>query len=293
MALLFSVLEQGLIYAILALGVYITFSVLDFPDMSVDATFPLGAAVTAVMMNAGFSPLLTLPAAILAGALAGAVTGIIHVKGHVSSLLSGIITMTGLYSVNLRIAGKANLPFFSMDTLFKNDLVAALPVGVRAYAPLLILLALTLLVKCVLDWFFATRAGYLLRATGDNPQVVTALAKDGGMQKILGLSLSNALVALAGCIMCQHQRYFDISMGTGTLVIAVASVIIGMNLLRGAAFLKPTGMVIVGSILYKACVALALSAGLQPTDLKLITAVLLLAILVVGRQGKGKVKRRA
>ena len=208
MNLLLSVLEQGLIYAVLALGVYITFKILDFPDMTVDSSFPLGAAVTALMIQSGFSPLLTL------------------------------------------------------------------------------------LVKLLMDAYLSTRSGFLLRATGDNPTLVASLAKDSGKVKILGLSIANALVSLAGCVMCQYQRYFDISMGTGTLVLAVASVIVGTQLLRGLRFLGPTLAVILGSILYKGCVALALSLGLSPFDLKLVTAALLLIIIVAGGHRR-KVKRRA
>ena len=289
MAQLLGVLEQGLIYAILALGVYITFKILDFPDMTVDSSFPLGAAVTALMISNGIDPLWSLPASLLAGALAGTITGVIHVRFHVGDLLSGIIVMTGLYSVNLHIAGRSNVQLFSFDTLFKNPLISGLPTGVQAYAPVIVLALLTLLVKLLMDGYLATRSGFLLRATGDNPTLVASLAKDSGRVKILGLAIANGLVALAGCVMCQYQRYFDISMGTGTLVLAVASVIVGTQLLRGLRFLKATTAVVLGSILYKACVALALSLGLSPFDLKLVTVVLLLIIIVAGgHRKKGK-----
>ena len=293
MNLLLSVLEQGLIYAILALGVYITFKILDFPDMSVDSPFPLGAAVTALMIQAGMPPLATLPVSMLAGACAGALTGVIHVRFHVRDLLSGIIVMTGLYSVNLHIAGRANVQLFSYDTIFKNPMISALPFEVQTYAPVVILAAATLIVKLIMDAYLATRSGFLLRATGDNPTLVATLAKDAGSVKILGLSIANALVALSGCIMCQYQRYFDISMGTGTLVLAVASVIVGTQLLRGMRFLRATTAVVLGSILYKGCVALALSLGLSPFDLKLVTAALLLIIIIAGGHGRKKVRRHA
>lgn len=293
MSLLLGVLEQGFIYAILGLGVYITFRILDFPDMSVDSTYPLGAAVTALMISNGVNPLLTLPAALLAGAVAGVVTGVIHVRFHVSNLLSGIIVMTGLYSINLHVTGnRANVPFFNNVTLFKNGLVSALPDGLRPYAPVIILFVLALACKLAMDWYLSTRSGFLLRATGDNETLVSTLAQDSGKVKILGLSIANALVALAGCVMCQYQRYFDISMGTGTLVLSVASVIIGTQLLRGLRFLRTTTAVIAGSILYRGCIALALSFGLSPFDLKLITAALLLLIIVGGGYRK-KVKRHA
>ena len=291
MSILLSVLEQGLIYAVLALGVYITFKILDFPDMSVDSSFPLGAAVTALMISNGVSPLLTLPASLLAGAAAGALTGLIHVRLKVRDLLAGIIVMTGLYSVNLHIAGRANVQLFSCSTIFKNDFISALPEAVAPYAPVLILAVITLAVKLLMDAYLATRSGFLLRATGDNPTLVATLAQDSGRVKILGLSIANALVALSGCIMCQYQRYFDISMGTGTLVLAVASVIVGTQLLRGLRCLRTTTAVVLGSILYKGCVALALSFGLSPFDLKLVTAALLLLIIVAG--GRKKVKRHA
>jgi len=293
MALFLSVLEQGLIYAILALGVYITFKILDFPDMSVDSSFPLGAAVTALMMSKGISPLWTLPASMLAGALAGMLTGVIHVRLKVRDLLAGIIVMTGLYSVNLHIAGRANVQLFMNDTIFKNPLVSSLPFEVQPYVPVIILAVLTLLTKVLMDLYLATRSGFLLRATGDNPTLVATLAKDSGSVKILGLAIANSLVALSGCIMCQYQRYFDISMGTGTLVLAVASVIVGAQLMRGLRFLGATTAVVLGSILYKGCVALALSMGLSPFDLKLVTAALLLLIIVAGGHGRKKVKPHA
>lgn len=292
MTLLLGVLEQGLIYAILALGVYITYRILDFPDLTVDSSFPLGAAVTAVLITKGWSPLATLPVALAAGTVAGIVTGVIHVKFRIRDLLSGIIVMTALYSVNLRVAGKANVPIFNMQTLFKNDLVSALPKGMQPYVPMIILALLVLVCKYVMDWFLSTKAGYLLRATGDNPNLVTSLAKDSGTVKIMGLAIANGLVALAGGVMCQYQRYFDISMGTGTMVIALASVIIGTNMFKNARFMRPTFAVIIGSILYKGCVAIALSLGLVPTDMKLVTAVLFLIILIAGN-GRKKVKHHA
>ena len=293
MSLLLSVLEQGLIYAVLALGVYITFKILDFPDMSVDSSFPLGAAVTALMIQGGVSPLLTLPVSMIAGAIAGAITGIIHVKFKVRDLLAGIIVMTGLYSVNLHIAGRANVQLFSFGTILKNDFISGLPSSIQPYAPVIILAVVTLAVKLLMDAYLATRSGFLLRATGDNATLVATLAKDAGKVKILGLSIANALVALSGCIMCQYQRYFDISMGTGTLVLAVASVIVGTQLLAGMRFLRATTAVVLGSILYKGCVALALSLGLSPFDLKLVTAVLLLIIIIAGGQNRKKGKRHA
>ena len=291
--MILSILEQGLIYGILALGLLITYRILDFPDLTVDSSFPLGAAVSAVLTLQGMPPWLTLLCALLAGSLAGLVTGLIHVKCHVRDLLSGIITMTGLYSINLNIAGKANLPLFSGETLFRNSFTKSLPAWIAPYATVLTILLIALAAKLLLDWFLKTKAGYLLRAAGDNAAVVTTLARDQGTVKIMGLMIANALVALAGAVMCQQQRFFDISMGTGTMVIGLASVIIGTNLFRRATFIKSTSMAILGSILYKACVSIAISLGLEATNMKLITAVLFLLILVMSQAKRKKVRIHA
>lgn len=291
--MILGILEQGLIYGILALGLLITYRILDFPDLTVDSSFPLGAAVSAVLTLNGMNPALTLLCGMLAGAVAGLVTGLIHVKCKVRDLLSGIITMTGLYSINLRIAGKANVPIFGTDTLFRNAFTKALPDWLGDYATLIIILLIGIAAKLLLDLFLKTKAGYLLRAAGDNASVVTTLAKDQGTVKIMGLMIANALVALAGAVMCQQQRFFDISMGTGTMVIGLASVIIGTNLFKGLSFMKSTTMAILGSILYKACVSLAISLGLEATDMKLITAVLFLLILVAGQAKRKKVRIHA
>lgn len=293
MGVLIGILEEGMIYAILALGVLITYRILDFPDLTVDSSFPLGAAVSAILTVNGMNPLLTLVVAALAGATAGLVTGLIHVKCHVRDLLSGIITMTGLYSINLRIAGRANLPFFNMETLFDNGFTRGLPVFLQPYGKILVVLAVLALVKLALDLFMKTKAGFLLRAVGDNQTVVATLARDSGAVKIEGLVIANALVSLAGAVMAQKNRVFEISMGTGAIVFGLAAVIIGMNLFKNVSWVKGTTAAVIGSILYKACVALALSMGLMPQDLKLITAVLFLVILVLGGSRRKKVKFNA
>ena len=288
MTLVVGSLQLGFIYGLLAVGVYIAFRILDIPDLSAEGTFTFGLAVSAALTAKGH-PLTGVLFGLLAGCLGGAVTGLLQTKLRIHPILAGILTMSGLYSVNLHIAGRSNVQLFSFDTLFKNPLISGLPAGVQVYAPVIVLALLTLLVKLLMDGYLATRSGFLLRATGDNPTLVASLAKDSGRVKILGLAIANGLVALAGCVMCQYQRYFDISMGTGTLVLAVASVIVGTQLLRGLRFLKATTAVVLGSILYKACVALALSLGLSPFDLKLVTAVLLLIIIVAGgHRKKGK-----
>lgn len=291
--MILGILEQGLIYGILALGLLITYRILDFPDLTVDSSFPLGAAVSAVLTLNGMHPALTLLCGMAAGAVAGLITGLIHVKCKVRDLLSGIITMTALYSVNLRIAGKANLPIFGGDTLFRNAFTKSLPDWIGDYSTLILILVITLAAKLLLDLYLKTKAGFLLRAAGDNASVVTTLAKDQGSVKIVGLMIANALVALAGAVMCQQQRFFDISMGTGTMVIGLASVIIGTNLFKNMSFMKSTTMAIIGSILYKACVSIAISLGLEATDMKLITAVLFLLILVAGQAKRKKVRIHA
>lgn len=295
MSIIIGILEQGLIFAIMALGVYITYKILDFPDLSVDGTFPMGAAVTSILIANGVNPWLTIPAAFLMGGLAGMVTGIIHVKLKVRDLLSGIIMMTALYSINLRITGgKVNVPFFSKGSIFSDSfLPRMLPEQVKPYGTLILLVIIVVIIKLLLDWYLKTKSGYLLRAAGDNAVLVTSLAKDTGLVKIFGLSLANALVALSGSIYCQEEKYFDISMGTGTVVVGLASVIIGINTLKNISPIKATTAVIAGSVIYKACYAAAIELGLEPSDLKLVTAALFLGILVWSRDKKRKVKGNA
>ena len=285
-----TILEQGLIYGILALGVYITYKILDFPDLTVDGSFPLGAAVTAALITRGMDPYLTLPIAFLAGVLAGICTGLIHVKGKVRDLLSGIIMMTALWSINLYIAGTSNVPLFSQETIFKNDRIEGLiPKALSPYTTLILIFLLTIVCKVILDLYLKTKSGYLLRAVGDNAVLVTSLAKDQGNVKILGLAIANGLVSLAGCVFAQEERVFEISSGTGAIVIGLASVIIGTSLFRKVTLLKATSAVLIGSVIYKACVAIALRS-FEPQAMKLITAVLFLIILLISMERKKKVK---
>lgn len=307
MTLLFGIFEEGLIYAIMALGVYITYKILDFPDLSVDSTFPMGAALTASAILAGVNPVLVLFLSFLAGAIAGCVTGIIHVKLKVRDLLSGIIVMTGLYSLNLRFAGgRANVPIFTQETIFENELLnRVVPQSFAPYTVVMILLLIALVCKVLLDLYLNTRSGYLLRAAGDNETLVTSLAKDKGTVKITGLAIANGFAALAGSIYCQHKGFFEISIGTGTIVMGLASVIIGIQVFcpdhRPYLFrffgrtihIRPTTAVIAGSIIYKACISLAISFGLEANDLKLITSVLFLVILVISTERRKKVKGHA
>ena len=293
MDLLMTILEQGLIYGLLALGIYITYKILDFPDLTVDGSFPLGAAITAILIKNGMNPYLTLPISFLAGAVAGVCTGIIHVKFKVRDLLSGVIMMTALYTINMLIAGTNNLPIFSNETIFKNEWLTGI-FGETSpdWLKLAIIFIIVMIMKLLLDFFLKTKAGYLLRAVGDNETLVISLAKNKGNVKILGLAIANGLVSLSGCIFCQEQRVFEISVGTGAMVLGLASVIIGTSLLKGLTFMKATTMVLIGSVLYKACVAIAIKS-FEPVHMKLITAVLFLIILIISTDRQKKVKGNA
>ncbi len=292
--LIISTLTQGFIYALLSYGIFITYKILDFPDLTVDGSFPLGAAVTAVMLVNGVNPYLTLICALLIGAAAGLATGLIHVKLGVRDLLAGIITMTALFSINLQIAG-SNLPVErAIDTIFTaGPTMAILGSFTLIQRKLIVSFIIALLFKLLLDFYFKTKSGLLLRAVGDNNVLVTSLAKDKGQVKILGLVISNALVALSGCIVCHEQRAFSSTMGTGQMIFGLAAVIIGTTLFRKVGFVKGTTAVVAGSIIYKACIQIAISCGLPANLLKLVTALLFLLILIVGNIEKGKVKSHA
>ncbi len=300
-----STLEQGLIYALLALGLYISYSVLNFPDLSVDGTFPLGSAVTAVLITAGVSPWLCLPVSFLCGAAAGMITGIIHVKCNVTNLLSGILMMTALYSVNLSITGvKSSLFIMGKDTVFNGAVAKLIPsvkngnVSFSAFghdynfyvdwlqgvsvniSKLLVAVVCVLIVKYVFDLYMKTKSGMMLRVCGANEQMVKSMSVDSGKVKMLGLAIANGLVALSGSLMCQYKTSFNISDGTGTMVIGLASVIIGLTVMRKVKFLRITSKVVLGSIIYYACIRVALSLGLEAHLLKLMIAVLFLVMLV-------------
>ncbi|MDE7286749.1 MAG: ABC transporter permease [Lachnospiraceae bacterium] len=294
MALILSVLEQGMIYAIMALGVYITYKILDFPDLTVDGSFPMGAAIACILISKGMNPYLTLPISFAAGALVGMITGMIHVKLKVRDLLSGIIMMTALYTVNLRVAGRANLPIYNQENIFDNQFINTIfPASMEKYKTVVIIFVIMILTKYLLDWYMNSQSGFMLRAVGDNETIVTSLGVDKGMIKIIGLSIANGLVSLSGCIFANQQRFFEISSGTGTVVIGLASVIIGTSIFKKVTFFRVTSSVIIGSLLYKACVAIAIRVIPASSDLKLVTAVLFLVILVIGTDRRKKVKKNA
>ncbi len=276
---LLSNIGQGLIYAPIVLGVYITYSILDFPDLSVDGTFPLGAAVTAVCVVSGMHPLLAMLLAIAAGAAAGFVTGALHVYLRITNLLCGILTMTALYSVNLHImGGKANIALSSRTMLFPADVTSP---SMNLLNSVFIALAIVVVVKVLLDLYMTTFAGKSLLAAGVNEQLVKTLAINTGRLKITGLMLANGLAALSGSMMAQYQRFADVGMGSGTVVIGLAAVIIGRAVFGRARFIQGSTSVIFGSIIYKLAIGTALKLGLPAEDMKIMTAVFFVLVIVL------------
>lgn len=271
MDILSSVVTQSLILGIMVLGVYISYSILDFPDLSADGSFALGGAIIAISLKNGFSPVMGCIFAVIGGLLAGLLTGVLHVKLKISNLLSGILVMGILYSVNLRIMGRANIPLFNENHLFKSGI-----------SPLVFCLLGVVILKVLMDLFLQTGLGYSLKAVGDNSQMVKSLGIEIGKIKILGLMISNALVSLSGCIMAQYQGFADVSMGIGTLILGIASIIIGQSLLRKLCILKETSIILVGTIVYQFVIFLAINAGLNATDLKLITSFVIILFLTLG-----------
>jgi len=265
--MLIGTIEQGLIFAIMALGLYISYKILDFPDLTVDGSFPMGAAIAATLIVKGVHPVLALMGAFAGGALAGFVTGFIHVKYKITNLLAGIIVMTGLYSINLRIMGRSNIPLFGVDHLFS---------GRNA---IIVILVLIVICKVLIDFLMRTKFGFALRALGDNETLVISLGLNEKVLKIQGLMIANGLVALSGGILAQYQGFADVGMGTGTIVTGLASIIIGESVLKRGRMLNITTIVIAGSIIYRLIISGALQIGFNASDLKLITAVLTVGIM--------------
>ena len=281
MDVILNALEQGLLFSLVAMGVYITYKILDFPDLSVDGTFPLGASISAAMLVQGVNPWVTILVATLGGACAGAITGFLHVKLKISNLMSGILVMMGLYSVNLRIMGKSNIPLFNTNHIFKNPFINSI----------FIILAIVVVIKIILDLFLKTKTGFLLVAVGDNEQVVSSLGVNKNIIKVLGLSISNALVALSGALTAQNQGFSDVTMGTGIVVMGLAAVIIGTSILGKLSIIKVTTLSIFGAIIYKLVVAVALWMKLNPNDLKILTAILV-AMALASNSGAFKIKNK-
>ena len=292
--LIISTIAQGLLWALLALGVFITFRILDVADLTVEGSFPMGAAISAVLITMGVNPWITVAIAGIGGMIAGAVTGWIHTKLKIPALLAGILTMIALYSVNLHIMGKANISLLRMDTVY----TAIHSVGIsNAMALTIIGVAVTIVVGLFLFWFFGTELGTSIRATGVNPQMIRAQGVNTDSMIVLGLLLSNGFVAVSGALIAQSQGFADIGMGVGTIVIGLASVIIGevlfasssvvRKLFGNSSFVLSLVAVVFGSIIYRIVIATVLYLGMPPNDLKLFTAILVaLALSLPKWQGK-------
>ena len=274
--------SQGVLWGIMALGVYMTYRVLDIADLTVDGSFALGGSICATMITIGMNPWLSLIVAIAAGAAAGAVTGFLHTKCDIPAILAGILTQIGLYSVNLRIMGRSNTPLLKLDTMFKQlAAVTGLP---AAWVSLIIGVVFCAVLIVLLYCFFGTEIGSAIRATGSNEHMVRSLGVNTNFTKVLGLMVGNALIALSGALVTQSQGYADIKMGTGAIVIGLASIIIGEVLFSGKkrmAFGTKLFSVILGSVIYRIIVALVLQMGLNTDDLKLLTAILVAVALAV------------
>ncbi|AIQ68539.1 ABC transporter permease [Paenibacillus graminis] len=261
--------EMGLLYAFMALGVYITFRILDFPDLTVDGSFTTGGAIAAVMITHGYSPWLATICALAGGMAAGMCTGLLHTKGRINGLLSGILMMIALYSINLRILVKPNVSLMGEDSLFTS------------MNPLLVMPFVMIAVKILMDLFLRTDLGLALRATGDNARMIRSFGVNTDTTTILGISLSNGMVALSGALIAQYSSFADSTMGIGMIVIGLASVIIGEAIFGAGNVFRATLAVVLGSIVYRIVVALALRVPwLQASDLKLITAIIVIIALV-------------
>jgi len=291
MDLLVGALALGLAYALLTMGIFITMRIFNFPDITADGSLTLGGALTGTLLTAGWNPVIALAVSTLAGSLAGSATGAIHTRLKVNGLLSGILVMTALYSVNLRIMDRSNVPLVNTPTIFA-PVAAVLPSSSDQMIAVIVLVPLTAAALGMLAWLFRTDFGLAMRATGDNETMIAAQGTNVDRMKIIGIALSNGLIAASGSIVAQYQGYADIGMGIGIVVFGLASVIIGDSLatLFGERFRAGVrlGAVIAGSVLFRLLVALTLSLGLEPTDLKLATAVFVLMTIAIPRFRRGR-----
>lgn len=266
-SLVITSLEQGFIFAILAMGVFLTYKILDIADLSAEGTFPFGAFIFAKFISTGINPITSTLMAFFFGSLAGLLTAILFTKLKIKPLLSGILTMTILYSINLKVTGKANIPIFSYRSIF--DLGPNLSV----------LAIIVLFIKIALDQFLKTEAGYLLIATGDNESYVRSLGKNSNKYKTMGLMIANGLVALSGALTAQFQGFVDITMGSSIIVVALASIIIGDTIKKDSNKIKNTTRAILGAIIYKFISGIVLDLGLDPANLKAISAIIVIAFI--------------
>lgn len=268
-SVLTSSIEQGLIFAILAMGVFITFKVLRLSDLSIEGSFPFGAFLLAKFLISGVNPILAIVMALVLGGFVGLLTSMIFIKLKITPLLSSILTLTIMYSVNLRINGKSNVPLFGVTTLLGNSLLNNI----------LILLLVVIVIKLALDLFFKTEVGYLLIATGDNEALVKSLGESVNKYKVIGLMISNALVAVSGAFMAQSIKVADINMGTSIIVSALASIIIGDTIMRQSKVLKGTTRAVIGAVVYKIIGGIAIYMGLEPTDMKAVNAIIIIVFI--------------
>lgn len=269
-------LEQGLVFGIMVLGVYVTYKVLNFPDLTVDGSFPLGGAVASILIFNGGNPFLALLAAAAAGMAAGYITGFLSTKGKIAGLLAGILTMTALYSANLRVMGRSNVTLLNARTIFVYLESWGIP---HQWVFMITFVVAAIIVKLLLDSFLKTQLGFAIRATGDNPEMARALGVNTDAMKMLGLSISNGLVALSGAIIAQYQGFADIGMGIGTIVAGMASVIIGEMIMGEKNIGYATFSVLLGSFIYRLSIGIALRLGFAATDLKLLTTILVIIAL--------------
>jgi putative ABC transport system permease protein len=277
-----SVLIQSLILSIMAIGVYISYKILDFPDMTADGSFSLGGAVIAISLASGMSPILGAILAFTCGLVAGLVTSVLHIRFKITNLLSGILVMGMLYSINLGIMGKSNMPLFTYQNLFNSKL-----------SPLILAITFAIACKVILDLFLKTGLGYTLKGVGDNPQMIKSLGVNIDRIKTLGLMISNGLIALSGGLFAQFQGFSDVNMGIGTLVLGIASIIIGMSLFKKIVAIKATTAIIIGTFIYQFTIYLAINFGLVSADnLKLITSVVIVLFLTIGNTGAFSNKQR-
>ncbi len=297
-------LQMGLCFAVIALGVYISYSILDFPDLSVDGTFPLGGVVsTVIMLRLGVPPLAAIFLSFFAGVIAGTVTGILHVKFKISNLLSGIIVMTALLSVNLALTKLLTKTGYTttifsyrsedLKGIFNGGFAELFGREYRDYVVIAMLLVIVVAIKLAIDIFLKTKAGYMLRATGDNERVAVTLAKNAGNYKIFGLALANGFVAMSGAIYSQLFMSYDNNSGTGKAVLALASVIIGTAVFSNIKFLKDTTTVIIGAIIYSLCLNYLVLADKDGVYLKLMNAVLFALILIFNRKISDFIRKRS
>lgn len=273
-------LSQGVLWGLMALGVYITYRILDIADLTVDGSFATGGAVCAVCVVNGVDPILALLLATIAGAVAGFVTGFLHTKCEIPAILAGILTQIGLYSINLRIMGRSNTPLLKSETLFKN--ISEMTGLSSTWTALIIGIIVSVVIVAILYWYFGTEIGSAIRATGNNEQMVRALGVNTSVTKILGLMIGNALISLSGALVTQSQGYADIKMGIGAIVIGLASIVTGEVIFgqKGNFAFRLTS-IIVGSIIYRIIVAIVLQMGMNTDDLKLLTAILVAIALSV------------